>query len=628
MCGLAGFAGLGQRVDLQGMAGALVHRGPDGDGFFVDALNQVFLAHRRLAVIDVEGGRQPMWNEDDQVGVVFNGEIYNHAELRSLLEQRGHRFRSDHSDTEVLVHGYEEWGEDLPARLNGMFAFAVYDRRRKLIFLARDRFGEKPLFYAHHGDLFAFASELRALAAHPQIGSRLNLKALQKLFAYGYIPAPNSVYEGCWKLPAGHHLTFDLTTKSSVVRSYWRFRVEPDENLGKRSEDSLIEELRHHLFRAVDRRLVSDVPLGIFLSGGVDSSTILAIASKLRPPSSLKTFTIGFTEPSFDESAVARDTARFFGTDHQERQLDLCEARRLIPDVLGRLDEPLGDASILPTYLLCRFAREQVTVALSGDGGDELFAGYDPFRALKLASVYAAVVPRTLHKGMRRLADFLPVSQSNMSFDFRIRRALMGLSYPSSVWNPVWMAPVEPSLMAEIFETPVALEDLYSEAIALWNDGESKGLTDRTLDFFTNLYLQDNILTKVDRAGMMVSLESRAIFLDNDLVEFARRLPNRYKFRNGQQKYLLKRAMSPDLPLHVLSRPKKGFGLPLAKWLTAMDPPPAIEQSGMKTHVFERWWQEHRRGRVDHRLSLWTYLSMNHFLSSSLYRPGMQKGAA
>ncbi|HEV2099377.1 MAG TPA: asparagine synthase (glutamine-hydrolyzing), partial [Stellaceae bacterium] len=382
MCGIAGFVGEGSRADLHAMTDALIHRGPDGEGFFIDDAAATFIGHRRLVIIDPAGGRQPMWNEDGRIGVVFNGEIYNHLELRSELERKGHLFRSDHSDTEALVHGYEEWGEGLPERLNGMFAFAVIDRVRGCLFLARDRFGEKPLYYAHRARLFAFASELGALARHPGIGACADLGALQKLFAYGYIPAPHAYYRGTRKLPGGHHLTFDIRSGSLTLKAYWRFRVEPDEALGERDEPRLIEELRHLLARAVERRLVSDVPLGLFLSGGVDSGSILALAARAVPAARLKTFTVGFTEPSFDESPIARELAGAFGTDHHERLLDLDAACALIPCVLGRLDEPLADPSILPTYLLSAFTREAVTVALSGDGGDELFAGYDPFGAL------------------------------------------------------------------------------------------------------------------------------------------------------------------------------------------------------------------------------------------------------
>lgn len=611
MCGIAGFFGQGDRGDLAAMATALAHRGPDGEGFHVDDAARVYLGHRRLAILDIAGGHQPMWNEDGTVAVVFNGEIYNHVELRQALQALGHVFASDHSDTEVLVHGYEEWGADLPVRLNGMFAFAIWDARRGRLFLARDRFGEKPLYYAARPDCFAFASELSALVRHPAIEAVPDIRALQKFFAYGYLPGANALYAGTCKLPAGHHLTLDLAGGEPRLAAYWQFRIEPDETLGNRTEASLVEELRTLLSAAVGRRLISDVPLGLFLSGGLDSSSVLWAAAQHRTAESIESFTIGFTEPSFDESDHAWRVAEYFGTQHREKMLDMATARDLVPELLGRLDEPLGDASLLPTYLLSAFTRECVTVALSGDGGDELFAGYDPFKALTPALFYQRLMPRGLHRGLRRLADLLPVSTANMAFDFKLKRSLSGLSYPRSVWNPVWMAPLEPDLMAEVFEAPLALEDLYSEAIMLWESGGTDDPVDRTLEFFTNLYLTGDILTKTDRAAMMVSLESRAVFLDNDLVEFCRRLPNRWKYRDGTRKYLLKQAMAGLLPQGIAHRRKKGFGIPAAEWLRSIPPvPPLPAVAGIRGAAVAERWRRHRAGKIDDRLFLWSWLSL------------------
>ena len=618
MCGIAGFVGKGGRDNILAMTRALRHRGPDGEGFYVDESVPIFLGFRRLAIVDIAGGNQPMWNEDGTVGVVFNGEIYNHIELRRELMAAGHVFRSSHSDTEVLVHGYEQWGEELPSRLNGMFAFAIYDRPRERLFLARDRFGEKPIYYSYRRGLFAFASELQAIARHPDISQAVNIRALQKFFAYGYMPAPNALYEDSHKLPSGCHLTFDIASEAIRVGRYWRFTIAPDESLGDRAEGALAEELRHLLLQAGRRRLMSDVPLGILLSGGIDSSSVLAAAASHLPSDQIETFTIGFTEPSFDESAQARAVATAFRTRHREEILDLTAARSIMAEVLSRLDEPLGDASILPTFLLCRFARTRVTVALSGDGGDELFAGYDPIKALRLAQFYKRLVPPPLHRGLRRLADLLPTSSRNMSLDFKIRRSLAGLSYPQALWNPVWLGPVEPDIMADLFNEPIAAEELYEEAISLWNRDPQRSLLDRTLEFYTNLYLQDDILMKSDRASMMSSLEARAVFLDNDVVAFCQRLPGRFKYRNGERKYLLKKAMAPLVPREVLNRRKKGFGIPLAKWLRAMPiTPPLKPVSGVNVRWVEKCWRDHRAGRGDHRLFLWSWLSFQSLLPAA-----------
>lgn len=611
MCGLAGFFGRGDRTDLERMTNALAHRGPDGSGYHVDVDAPVFLGHRRLAIVDVASGHQPMWNEDGQVGVIFNGEIYNHLELRAELIRRGHRFVSDHSDTEVLVHGWEEWGVDLPGRLNGMFAFAAYDRRQGCLFLARDRFGEKPLYYTARSGLFAFASEATALTAHPGVGRTFDRRALQKLFAYGYIPSPCAVYEGMRKLPGGHWLRFDLASENVETRAYWRFGLEPDDGLTDADEPRLVDELTGLLIQGARRRLMSDVPLGVFLSGGLDSSIVLAALASEQPGSNFDTFTIGFVEPSFDESAHARTVAEHVGSRHHERRLDMHKARDLIPDVLSALDEPLGDASILPTAMLSSFARENVTVALSGDGGDEFFAGYDPFMALGPAAAYDKVVPGWGHRGLRRLADLLPISHDNMSLDFKIRRFLMGLSYPDNVRLPVWMSPLEPSEFREFCEEPVRYEDLYSEAIELWETGSGTNPVDRSLEFFTRYYLQDDILMKVDRAAMMHSLETRAVFLDNDIVDFCRRLPNRFKMRGGERKYLLKQVARRLLPKSIVDRKKKGFGIPLARWLQEVPKePPLAPVQGLNLDFVRDAWTDHRSGRADRRLFLWTWLSL------------------
>ncbi len=615
MCGIAGFVGLGDRDALARMTRALRHRGPDGEGLHVDPETPVFLGHRRLAIIDIDGGYQPMWDAAGDVGVIFNGEIYNHRELRRELEAKGHRFQTDHSDTEVLVHGYKEWGEGLPERLNGMFAFCIYDRPRRRLFLARDRFGEKPLYYSLGNDFFGFASELTALAEHPSVSRSIDGRALQKLFGYGFIPAPNAFLEGVRKLPGGAWMRVDIDGPTVHVERYWRFRMEADHGLGDADEPRLIEELRHLLAQSVERRMMSDVPLGLFLSGGIDSSTTLAFASRHERSEPIKTFTIGFNEASFDESAYADRVARRYGADHHVDIVDVARMRDEIESVLAHLDEPLADASLLPSTVLCRFARRSVTVALSGDGGDELFAGYDPFQALRAARVYHMAIPRPVHRAIAAVAARLPVSQKNMSLDFKLKKTLSGLSWPPKLWNPVWLAPLDPDAARDVFETPVAVEELYEEAIALWDEGDGQGLcpVDRTIEFYANLYLQDDILTKMDRAAMSASLESRAIFLDNDLVDFCRRLPPRFKFRDGRGKYLLRKALDGMLPDDILNRPKKGFGIPLTSWLRSVPAEvPRRPVSGVRMPAIDRLWADHRAGRVDNRLPLWAWLTVQY----------------
>ncbi len=613
MCGITGFVGRGSQTDIAAMTAALTHRGPDGEGFYIDESQHVYLGHRRLAVRDINGGAQPMWDATGEVGIVFNGEIYNFNELRTELEDAGFIFRTSHSDTEVLIHGYRYWGVDLARRLNGMFSFALIDKVQQRLYLARDRFGEKPLFYTKQNDIFAFSSELKALEKHSKINPVPSNIGMQKLFAYGYIPAPNTLYGNVFKLTAGHHMTVSLVTLETSIEKYWEFSLSPDKSLTAKHDDSLAEELRGLISQSVDRRLVSDVPLGIFLSGGLDSSAILSTASQLTEHKNISSFTIGFNEASYDESKYAQKVAEFIGSSHHVKFLSINDAQDLIPEIMSRLDEPIGDASLLPTYMLSKFTRKHVTVALSGDGGDELFAGYDPFMALKPAQFYSKYVPNLAHKLFTSLVHALPKSGRNMSLDFKLRRTLTGLSYPESVWAPVWMAPLTPDQIAEFFDAPLALEDLYSEAMEIWDSSPATDRTDRLLNFFTILYLQNNILAKVDRASMMSSLETRAIFLDNDLVDFCAKLPSHFKLRNGQRKFLLKKAMEPLLPHEIIYRKKKGFGIPLADWMKKL---PKIKQKsnvlGVDMAYARKRWLEHKQGKADNRFFLWTWLTLQY----------------
>ncbi|MFM8365156.1 MAG: asparagine synthase (glutamine-hydrolyzing), partial [Verrucomicrobiota bacterium] len=496
MCGIAGFVGAGDGAVLRRMTGRLVHRGPDAEGFFEKPDAGVFLGHRRLSIIDLAGGAQPMFSADGRTVIVFNGEIYNHPELRRGLQGRGHVFATDHSDTEVLLYAWREWGAAMLDRLNGMWAFAIFDVAERRLFLARDRFGKKPLYWFHRQGTFGFASELSALLEHPLAPRNESELARVKFLAHALIPAPHSAIDGIFKLPAGHDLTLKLDGSAPVVRRWWRYTLEPE--TGRKEESVLVEELLEILKRATNRRLIADVPLGVFLSGGVDSSMIAALACRSCsagvPPAmtggtpvlhGLQTFTIGFREPTFDESMYARQVAEFLGTDHHTDTLSLDAALAVLPRIFDRLDEPQGDSSLLPTWLLCRFARTKVTVALSGDGGDELFAGYDPFRALRLASLYDKTVPRPVHKALRLLAARLPVSHKNISLDFKIKRTLRGLDHPPRLWNPVWLGALEPCELARLTQSRFSIEEIYSEAIESWESCAAADPVDRTLQFYT-----------------------------------------------------------------------------------------------------------------------------------------------
>ena len=614
MCGICGFVGEGGAEALSRMNATLARRGPDGAGTYADAPVGVHLGHRRLAIIDIAGGAQPMTTRDGALTVVYNGEIYNHATLREELTRRGHRFVSDHCDTEVLLHGWREWGEDLPARLNGMWAFALYDKPRGLLFCSRDRFGKKPFFYAARPGLFAFASELTALVAHPALAQRsLSRTALRKYFAYGFIPAPNALYAGTHKLPGGENLLVDVRDGSARRKRWWSFCLEPVAHVPADAEAAWGERIVELLDAAVKRRLMADVPLGVFLSGGVDSSAITALAARHAP--GIAAFSIGFDDPAFDESAKARQAAAYCNVAHHVTRLTLGDALALMPEIVGRLDEPMGDVSLLPTALLCRETRKKVTVAVGGDGADELFAGYDPFRALRAAEFYSRIAPKPLHKALALVAARLPVGHGYMAASFRVNRFLRGLAYPQRLWNPAWLGPCDPAEIAALFADPVDPEELYSEAVAVYEACPSRDMVDKTLEFYTRLYLQDDILVKTDRAGMMHSLEVRAPFLDIELVDFVRAIPSAYKFRHGTTKYILKKALEQLLPREVIYRKKQGFGVPVGRWLAdgslAMGAPAPLE-AGLDAGFIAARLGEHRAGKADNRLFLWNLWVLRH----------------
>jgi asparagine synthase (glutamine-hydrolysing) len=615
MCGIAGFVGSGTIADLQRMTQQLIHRGPDAQGLWHDANQGVYLGQRRLSIIDLAGGKQPMWTPDEQLGVIFNGEIYNHLELRQQLEKAGHHFSTHHSDTEVLLHGYRAWGKDLPNQLNGMWAFVLYDRHQNILFGSRDRFGKKPFFYTYQSGNFIFASELKAVTSHASLKPQVSKLALQKYFAYGYIPAPHSLYENIYKLPAGHSWWYHLNTQTFTVQKYWDFKLEPFDYRPKNPVAEWGEQLRELLDQAVQRRLMSDVPLGVFLSGGIDSSAIAALASKHILATDLNTFSIGFTEPDFDESTYAQQVAQFIGSQHHLAILSVEKSRELLPEIMNQLDEPMGDSSLLPTYLLCQHARQQVTVALGGDGGDELFAGYDPFQALRYAQLYRRLIPQPLHRAIEMLFARLPVSHRNMSLDFRIKRTLRGLSYPPQLWCPTWMASLTADELADLFQEPINLEEIYSEAIEQWDACHQTNLIDKVLQFFTKLYLQDDILVKIDRASMLVSLEARSPFLDINVVNFVRQLPSHYKFRHGQTKYILKKALEPLLPKEIIYRRKKGFGVPIGKWFYQQQLPfTNLAALPLNSDFINRKLAEHLQQRADQRAflwNLWVYQAMS-----------------
>jgi asparagine synthase (glutamine-hydrolysing) len=621
MCGITGWADLDARTPppdgametLRLMCDRMVHRGPDSDGYMLAP--GIALGMRRLAIIDLVTGEQPATSEDGEISVILNGEIYNYRELRLGLEKRGHRFRSA-SDTEVLPHLYEENGTEMVHHLNGMFAFALWDAARRRLFIARDRFGEKPLYWGVFDGTLIFASEPKVLLAHPAVHPGLNLDALRQYLSFDYVPAPLSIYQGINKLPAAHSLT--LQQGRVDVRPYWRLSYKTQEPVP--SEEEAAEHLRSLLAGAVDMRLVSDVPLGILLSGGIDSSTIaaLAVRSSTEP---VKTFSVSFAESSFDESTYARAVAKFLGTDHHEERLSANLAANLVSEIGSWMDEPFSDPSLVPTYLLSRFTRRHVTVGLGGDGGDEVFAGYPMYTAQRYADIYKRI-PRLLRWAViEPLVRAMPVKTKNLSLDYKARRFITGVYYDEVARHHIWFGSFTPGEQRELLTDTVRSgsdSDIYGPARRLLEEACDAGTAvERMQCLDTMFYLAEDILTKVDRASMSVSLEVRAPFLDHRVAEYAASLPANYKLRGRTSKYILKRAARPLLPPFVLRRRKKGFGVPVAEWLKGKLRPMArdlLSPARLRSHglfnpdYVTRLLDEHEGGMANHRKLLWTLL--------------------
>lgn len=595
MCGIAGMVvppgAVPDRQVLEAMGAAMAHRGPD-EGAVVD-LGRCGLSFRRLSIIDVAGGHQPIVNEDETCWLILNGEIYNHEALREDLEARGHHFRT-RSDAEAALHAYEEYGVDCLERLRGMFAFALWDVRHQRLFAARDRLGKKPLFYHASRDTFAFASELRALMSWPGAPREISLEAIHHYLTYQYVPAPLTAFERVCKLPAGHFLLWE--GGNLHIERYWHLRYEPK---WRGTEEGAAAELLDRLRESVRLRLMSEVPLGAFLSGGVDSSAVVALMSEFGR---VKTFSIGFDRADFDETTHARRVAAHFGTEHHEFVVK-ADAVDVLPRLVEHYGEPYADSSALPTYYLSRLTADHVTVALSGDGGDELFAGYQRYPAAAPPGHATLATPWLL----RRL--------------WRGRRAWVREGWRENYCR--MMSYFSPEQKDEIYSAEMrarfGINDSYALLDRLFAATDATDSLDQLLAVDTHSYLPDDLLVKVDIASMAHSLEVRCPFLDHTLAEFAARLPADLKLHRGVGKYVLKKAMAAHLPRENVHRRKMGFGVPLAEWFRG-DLKPLFRETVLSTRAAQRPFfdpaavrnlaERHFSGREDHGPRLWALLTL------------------
>ena len=610
MCGIVGVAVFKEGLlptyeQLKAMCDTIIHRGPDEEG--MDIRDNVAIGMRRLSIIDLKGGSQPIFNEDHSIRVVFNGEIYNFRELRRGLESQGHVFRTN-SDTEVIVHAYEEYGSDFPKYFNGMFAFALHDSTKHKLFLVRDHIGIKPLYYSFNQSRLVWGSEIKALLASGLISRELNIDALSEFLAWEYIPGNRTLFKTVHKLKPGEMIEINLDCPTCKPRDYWDVPFLEETSL--ESQKHWEEEIDHKIRECVQRQLISDVPLGAFLSGGVDSSLMVA---SMR---GAKTFSIGFDDSTYNELKWARKVADYIGVDHVDEIIK--------PDIVGLfehlmyfMDDPIGDFSIFPTYMVSRYTRKYVTVALSGDGGDELFGGYETYLAEDRARQYA-YAPALLRK--RLIEPFIrslrprPAKKGLVN---KAKRFVEGLEHPADLSHARWRIFSGEALQRELFADE-ALEEvvspLSSHILELFRRAGERQPLNQSLYVDLKSYLCDNCLVKVDRMSMAVSLEARVPYLDKELVELAFRVPDNFKVHNGKSKILLKKIAARHVPADCIYRPKEGFSIPIKNWLNFQLRPlmeellnnKKIEKEGLFcVSTVERLKQEHLSGLANHSHILW-----------------------
>ena len=618
MCGIVGIVNqTGRGVDarvLEEMCDAIRHRGPDEEGAYLKG--RVGLAMRRLAIIDLAGGQQPIANEDRTAWIVFNGEIYNYRELKERLEKLGHRFRTD-CDTEAIIHAYEQYGADCPKHLRGMFAFAIWDECRGELFLARDRVGKKPLLYAHAGGKLIFGSEFRALLLHPDVSREIDREALHHYLSFMCVPAPLTAYRSIRKLEPGHSLRFTREGEVKIER-YWQ----PDFSKKiKITEEEAGERALEVLREAVRVRLMSEVPLGAFLSGGIDSSTVVALMSEASS-APVKTFSIGFEEQDFSELHHARRVAEHVGAEHHEF-IVRPDALEVLPTLVEHYGEPYADSSAIPTYYVSRETRRHVTVALNGDGGDECFAGYERYAAMRLSETYRRL-PSPLREGLiRQAVGLIPTSELRRSRLRSLKRFLRAASLPPVERYERWVTVLHEDEKADLYTEEFRREMEGRESrrlLAPWfARANGAGVVDASLLTDTMTYLPNDLLVKVDIASMAVSLEARSPFLDHHVIEFAASLPENLKLRRLTTKYLLKRTLKKLLPSENLTRRKMGFGVPVGHWFRGPMQPFLREQllsekssrrGLLRPEGVRRMVEEHTAGRRDYTHQLWTLLML------------------
>ncbi|MDC0060088.1 asparagine synthase (glutamine-hydrolyzing) [Pelagibacteraceae bacterium] len=618
MCSIFGLLNVDKKnYNLNKLLNCMNHRGPDDSGFFEEHndTNQILLGQNRLEILDVKNGKQPMIAEDKNTIIVFNGEIYNHQKLRNDLEILGHKFNSSHSDTEVLLLGYKQWGSKLPNQLNGMWAFSIYDKRNNLIFLSRDRFGEKPLYYFQNDKKFIFSSELKFFNNIKNINFDLNILNLKKYCGYGFFPDNLTPYNNIYKVLPGHNIIFDISKKKTKLFKYWEYLATPDY---KKTERDWSEEIYFLLNKSVNNRLVADVKVGVFLSGGLDSS-IIANLARLNSSTNIETYSIGYDLKQYDESKYSNFVSTKINSLHFSKIIKYKDINNIKNELFDKLDEPLSDSSLISYYSLCKLASKNVKVVLGGDAADEMLAGYNTFKAAESMKYISFLKLNKINPLLNKILSKFKFNHGNMNTKFNLSRFLRFMDSNLALMHPSWISPLSTNYINQIFNCKTSKEEIFSESINLW-EREKLNTIDKSIDFYTKIFLPNQILTKTDRLSMMHSLEVRSPFLDYELVNTFQKIPSNLKLKNNISKYILKKTFENLYGKKFTYRKKMGFTTPLSEWFSSQNNI-TINSKLLKDsqNIINEGLESHKKNTENNRIFLWNIMNLDNFLSKNHY---------
>ncbi len=613
MCGFIGIVQNGIiESEITKALDLINYRGPDKEGKFICELNnkkKLFFGHKRLEILDIKSGVQPMISQDKNLVILFNGEIYNHKELRDTIKSLGYNFISSHSDTEVILAGYKIWGTNIVNKLNGMWSFSIFDKIKNILFLSRDRVGEKPLYYSHDSKGFSFSSEYGPLISMFPDKFKINQLNIAKYNCLGFFPKDKTPFNGMYQLPAGNNLVYKINQNTIQIQKFWEFKIEPDYS---KSENFWIENLRFLIERSVKNRLVADTEVGIFLSGGIDSTIISHYATQ-NSSKKIKSFSVNFDQKDFDESQYSDEVSKKYHTDHFKKIIKVSDMIEYFEEYFKVSNDLISDSSLISYYKLCKSAKNKVKVVLGGDGSDELFAGYDTFKAIK----YLEWLNKThLNKSLPlicKLINLFPSNHKNMNFKFKTESFLKYNSNKISTANPLWISPLTLNQTNQILDKNFKLEEIYEEIIDEWDKNTTNNNLDKTLIFYFKFFLQSQMMVKVDRLSMLNSLEVRSPFLDYDIIDLVSNIPFNLKLKGNTTKYILKKTFENIIPKNIVHRKKQGLSSPLSKTIMKSDFKLKSNNLKNKQFLLNHLLSDHKNYKRENRLPIWNILKLDNF---------------